>query len=103
LLWWNVPNSDQPPSQPEKLPRDVRIKKFLFQSRHRGMREADYLIGGFAALHLDELSDAELDDFERLLDVPDPDVVDWLLGRSEPPEAYKTRVLDLIIKFKNER
>lgn len=82
--------------------RGIRIKKLLFQSRHRGMREADYLIGGFAERHLAGLSDAEIDAFERLLDEPDPDVVDWILGRSEPPAVHRGRVLDLIIQFKNE-
>jgi antitoxin CptB len=83
--------------------RERRIKKLLFQSRHRGMREADFLIGGFAERHLAGLDDTEIDAFERLLDEPDPDVVDWILGRAIPPQAHQGRVLELIIKFKNER
>lgn len=83
--------------------RERRIKKLLFQSRHRGMREADYLIGGFAERHLATLPDAQIDAFERLLDEPDPDVVDWILDRAPAPRAHQGPVLDMIKKFKNER
>lgn len=83
--------------------RERRIKKLLFQSRHRGTREADFLIGGFADRHLRELSDREIDAFERLMAEPDPDIVDWVLDRAPAPEAHQGHVLDLIKKFKNER
>jgi antitoxin CptB len=83
--------------------RERRIKKLLFQSRHRGTREADFLVGGFAERYLRELADGDIDAFERLLAEPDPDIVDWVLGRAPVPEAQRSRVLDLIIKFKNER
>jgi antitoxin CptB len=86
----------------EAQERERRIKKLLFQSRHRGTREADFLIGGFAERHLPVLTDAELDTFERLLGEPDPDIVDWVLDRAEVPMAHRSRVLELIIKFKNE-
>jgi antitoxin CptB len=83
--------------------RERRIKKLLFQSRHRGTREADFLLGGFAERHLTELSDAEIDAFERLLAEPDPDIVDWVLNRAPAPPPHRSRLLDLIKKFKNER
>lgn len=82
--------------------RERRIKKLLFQSRHRGTREADFLLGGFAERHLAELSDGEIDTFERLLSEPDPDIVDWVLDRVAVPPAHRSPVLDLIKKFKNE-
>lgn len=83
--------------------RERRIKKLLFQSRHRGTREADFLIGGFAERHLPDLSDDEIDRFERLLAEPDPDIVDWVLDRAPAPAVHHGRVLDLIKNFKNER
>ena len=83
--------------------RERRIKKLLFQSCHRGMREADVLIGGFAQRHLATLPDEDIDAFERLLDEPDPDVVDWILDRSPAPAPHDGRVLQMIKKFKNER
>ena len=87
----------------EAQERERRIKKLLFQSRHRGTREADFLIGGFAERHLAELTDAELDAFERLLAEPDPDIVDWVLDRTPVPTSHQSRALDLIRKFKTQR
>lgn len=87
----------------EAQERERRIKKLLFQSRHRGTREADFLIGGFAERYLADLKDAELDAFERLLAEPDPDIVDWVLDRTPVPTLHQSRVLDLIRKFKTER
>lgn len=83
--------------------RERRIKKLLFQSRHRGTREADFLLGGFAERYLAELSDGEIDTFERLLSEPDPDIVDWVLGRVAVPLVHRSPVLNLIKKFKNDR
>lgn len=82
--------------------RARRVKRLLFQSRHRGTREADFLIGGFASSHLAALNDAELDAFERLLNEPDPDVVEWVLDRSPAPVTHQGPLLELMKRFKNE-
>lgn len=83
-------------------PREKRIKRLLFQSRHRGTREADMLIGGFARRHLAALDDAAVDAFECLIAEPDPDVVAWILDRAPTPPAHKGPLLELMKKFKNE-
>lgn len=82
--------------------RDKRIKRLLFQSRQRGTREADFLIGGFAQRHLASLDDAHVDAFERLLEEPDPEIVAWILGRAPTPSAHQGPLIDLMKKFKNE-
>ncbi|HTI86993.1 MAG TPA: succinate dehydrogenase assembly factor 2 [Alphaproteobacteria bacterium] len=90
-------------AQDELSDRERRIKKLLFQSRHRGTREADFLIGGFAERHLAGLPDNEIDAFERLIEEPDPDVVDWILGRAPVPTEHQGPLLRLMKKFKDER
>jgi antitoxin CptB len=71
----------------------------LFRARHRGTREMDFLIGGFAAVTIAELSEAELDDFERLIEVPDPDVLNWLTGIEPTPGTYDTPVFRKLKAF----
>ena len=44
------------------------------------MRELDLLLERFLAPGLDALTDAELDDLERLLEAPDQDILGWLMG-----------------------
>jgi antitoxin CptB len=66
---------------------DIRRKRLLFRSWHRGTKEADLLLGSFAEQHLAGLSAAELDAYERLIEENDADLWDWLIGqRAAPPE-----------------
>ena len=69
---------------------DPRRRRILVRAWRRGMREMDYVMGGFADAHLPDLSEAELDDFEALLDLPDRDVLMWLTGEAETPSEHCT-------------
>ena len=91
------------PVQSEKCSlsaRQVRVKRLIYRSSYTGMKETDLLLGQFAARHLSELSDDELDMFEALLDAGDPKILVWVQGDEEVPEAFQGTVLDLIKKFK---
>jgi antitoxin CptB len=79
---------------------DVRLKKLKYRAEHRGFREADIIIGGFAEKHLHELSTEQLDEFERLIDQPDQDLYAWIIGREPTPEAFAGEVMDLIRGFR---
>jgi len=76
---------------------DARRKRLLYQSQHRGMKEADLLLGGFAARYLAEMSESELAEFEALLDEADNDLVNWILGRNPVPDRMRAGLLDRII------
>jgi antitoxin CptB len=69
---------------------DPRRRKLLFRCWHRGMREVDLIMGRFADAAVDELSDDELAEFERLIDVPDHEVLAWVTGEAAVPAAYDT-------------
>jgi antitoxin CptB len=80
---------------------DVRRRKILFRAWHRGTREMDLLMGRFADAALPGMSDDELDEFERLIDVPDPDLFGWIMGETDAPSAYDTPVLRRLKAFNN--
>ena len=65
----------------------IRRKRLLHQSRYRGRREGDLLLGGFADRHLASLSAAQLDRYEALLQESDQDLLAWLSGRQPAPDA----------------
>ncbi len=69
---------------------DPRRRRILMRSWRRGLREMDYLMGGFADANLASLGDGELDDLELLLEVPDRDVLMWLTGEIETPAEFQT-------------
>lgn len=69
---------------------DVRRRRLLFRAWHRGIREMDLVMGGFADAHVASLSEAEVDEFERLMDVPEHDVLAWITGGVATPADYDT-------------
>ena len=69
---------------------DTRRRRLLFRSWHRGIREMDLILGRFADAHIGALSDAELAEFERLMELPDPDLLAWVTGASPAPADYDT-------------
>ena len=50
---------------------DLRRRKLLFRAWHRGLREVDLILGRFADSNIEQLTDAELSEFEGLMDIPD--------------------------------
>ena len=78
---------------------ELRRKRLLYRSWHRGMRESDLILGRFAAAHLAGFDEAQLDRFEALLDCADADLYDWVTGRAPPPPAHDHEVLDLLRAF----
>jgi len=75
---------------------EIRRKRLLYRSWHRGTREADLLLGPFAERHLAEMTPGELDRFEALLDENDATLYNWISGRDAPPPERDSDVLRLI-------
>lgn len=80
---------------------DPRRRRLLFRSWHRGIREADLLMGRFADSCIGELSEAELDQYESLLEVPDHDLYVWVTGEMAIPPLYDTAVMKRLRAFHN--
>lgn len=76
-----------------------RQRRLLFRSWHRGIRETDLLLGRFADAHIADLSDRDMDIYERLLDVPDHDLYVWVTGEVSVPDEHRSDLLDRIIGF----
>ncbi len=79
---------------------DIRLKRLLFRSWHRGTREADLLLGPFAERHLPSMSPHELDLFEALLDERDDDIVAWISGLAALPAAQDSALLRRLMDFR---
>lgn len=69
---------------------DPRLKRLRYLAHHRGTKECDLIVGGFAEEALLSLTSSEVDVFERLLDVPDNELYDWIAGRKDVPPAFDT-------------
>lgn len=78
---------------------DPRRRKILFRAWHRGMREMDLIMGRFADAEIGGLSEAELDEFERLIEVLDRDLLSWVTGEAQVPENYDSDVFRRLKAF----
>ena len=75
-------------------------KRIFYKATHRGTQETDKIIGGFAEQELEKLSKDYLYDFDKLLDVPDVDLLNWILGNEAVPESFDNEIFRLILVFK---
>ncbi len=78
---------------------EIRRRRLYFRSAHRGSKELDLILGPFAAQYLNDFDDAQLDRYERLLETPDPELYNWLVGRTFVPDNAKSDVLELLLAF----
>ena len=78
---------------------DLRRRKLLFRSWHRGMREMDLIMGRFADAKVAALSDGEVADFERLIEVPDPDLLAWITGEAAVPPDFDSALFRSLRHF----
>ena len=78
---------------------DVRRRRILFRAWHRGIREMDLLMGRFADAEIATMPEPDLDEFERLIEVPDRDLFRWITGEGEAPSNYDTAVFRRLKAF----
>jgi antitoxin CptB len=79
---------------------DERRKRLLFRCWHRGTREMDLILGRFADAEIANLTDDELDQFEHLIEVPDPDLYAALTEKVALTPQYAGRLFDRIKSFR---
>lgn len=63
----------------------------------RGIREMDLLLQQFLENRYPLLSDNEKQAFAELLEQPDLDIMDWIMGRTSPPAKFES----IINKLRN--
>lgn len=89
------PNTPPPPD-PAPGSRSPRRRRLLFRATHRGTHETDLLVGGYVEGRIDRLTEAEMDALEEVLELPDTDLADWLIGRRPIPPEFDSPMLRAI-------
>jgi antitoxin CptB len=79
---------------------DIRRRKALFRSWHRGMREVDLILGTFADAEIGELNEGEMDLYEALMAELDGDILKWVTGEEPVPETHDTPVFAKILSYR---
>ena len=79
------------------------LKSLRYRSCHRGTKEADLLLGGFADEYLSKLSSNQLLQFEKLLSCPDHDILAWVYNQVLAPEEKYKDILLMLHDYSNWR
>ncbi len=82
---------------------DLRLRKLKFRLWHRGIREMDLVMGGFADAELMNLSDSELTEVEGWLDIPDQQMFAFVNGSETPPAGLDTPLFRKLRTFHGTR
>ena len=79
---------------------DVLKKKIIYRSSYRGTKEMDKLLGAFTKTYINELSKKDLFKLEKLLDIDDTNLYNFLNGLKTDIVIEKNNVSDLFKNFK---
>ena len=82
---------------------EARRKRLLFRAQRRGFKEVDLIFGAYADLHLAELDETGLDQFEALLTAPDQEVYAWLRGAEPVPSEFESPLFQRMKALCNRR
>lgn len=87
----------------DKEKTENKRKRLIFRSWHRGTREMDLIMGSFADKNLSAFSDAELNQYEDILEYSDPDLYNWYTAKEAAPANLMTSVLEKLMAHKFQR
>jgi antitoxin CptB len=73
----------------------MNAKQLVWRCR-RGVRELDVIFGRFLESHYPALNEQEKAAFERLLDIQDPVIMDWLFERAHTSDAEMDKLIHVL-------
>ena len=82
-------------------PEEILRQRLMYQSKRRGTKEADMIIGQFAIENIDSMTREELRQFGSLLEESDPELMSWITGLETPPDYHINDIFKRICHFKN--
>ena len=82
---------------------DELKKKIIYRSNYRGTKEMDKLLGAFVNKYINDLSDDNLVKLEKLLDIDDSNLYNFLNGLQTDLIIEKNNVTDLFKNFEYDK
>jgi succinate dehydrogenase assembly factor 2 len=79
----------------------VRQKRLLYRSKQRGWLEVDLLLGSWAAENVGGLSEAEMDQYEAILNMETIDIFNVINGRQDAPPDADNPILARLREYAN--
>ncbi|XP_062823520.1 succinate dehydrogenase assembly factor 2, mitochondrial [Anolis carolinensis] len=87
-------------ARPQEDPGTKRAR-LLYESRKRGMLENCLLLSLFAKENLNQMSEKQLDLYDRLINEPsnDWDIYYWATEAKPAPKVFENEVMEMLIEF----
>ncbi len=79
---------------------DTRRKRILWRATHRGIKEMDLIVGGFAQARLTGMNEAELAALEAIIELPDQELLAWATRLEPIPREHASAVLLEMLDFR---
>ena len=71
------------------MPSDADLKRLRWRAHHRGIREADLLVGAFFDARHSGWKARDIAQFEAMLEDQDVDILAWAHGTADVPDRYR--------------
>ena len=84
-------------------PLEALRKRLFYRAHHRGTKEMDLVLGGFAEARLGGYDADGLARFEAVLEETDADFLNWVTGQAPVPADSNGEMIAEIVAFANER
>ncbi|MFO1122366.1 MAG: succinate dehydrogenase assembly factor 2 [Hyphomicrobiales bacterium] len=78
----------------------VRRKRLLWRATHRGIKEMDIIFGGFVTRGIEAFTSTELDELERMITLPDQELLSWATRTAAVPAAHDGPLLRAMLSFR---
>lgn len=78
---------------------EIKRKRLLYQSWHRGCKETDIMLGRFAQTYLDKFDNEEIELYESFINEDDWNIFNWLTGKLPFPDEHENKVTQLLRAF----
>ena len=80
--------------------KEIKKKKLLYRLKYRGIKELDILFERFSSKYFHNINEEDLEELNSLLEVPDQDLLDFILNKKEPPSNLKNKTFYRLQSFK---
>merc|ERR1711998_735015 len=100
--WIGTTPSIRPASRPVASAMLQRRRRLIYRSKQRGWLELDIVLGGWSEANLKRMNSEELDEFQNILDLENPDLFKWLTLQEPVPEELQGPVFAQLLEHVNQ-
>ena len=79
---------------------DPRRKRLLWRASHRGLKEMDLILGGFAKSRIAAMTVKELEALEAIIELSDQELLTWATKVTPVPREHASPLLLEMLAFR---